>query len=646
MIVSLLFLVSFIVINHSPASALQSSEGTSVSSYQLKEEADKPSDEAKNISYQTEAPLHNEFLLLSETYYENPSVIEIKQLLTEKALANNVPPELLKAIAWQESGWRQFDGGEPYTGYDPGGTKGYGILQVTPGKTGITEVDDDVDGSVERLKTDIEYNIDIGIEVLLQKWNWTDQIIPKINDRSWEKLNHWYFATMAYNGLSAVNDPNLDFDRIPYQTKIFGQEGILREQSLLNISEFPTYKLEISYSNLEPTEGSSMDFSEKMQYDLFGPMTKTKYLFNEGNKVKTVVSAPALRDAPRGNFKYPGEFERVPVGEVITVTGSFEYDDRASNHFVWYPVKVKDGDIERTGYVASSYLMEAEQRIYGQTRYETAVLLSQQGWSSANTVVLARGDDFPDALAGAPLAKMLNAPMLLSKTDELPRFTKQEIKRLGAETVVILGGHLAINSDVEDELKSMGIEIDRIEGSTRFQTAKLIADRLGNEHEEVIVINVDAFADAMAIAPYSARNGVPILLTRKDQIHHETRAVLDYAETTILLGADLVISEEIVSEMPNPRRFDGHTRFDTAAQIVRELHSSNNNAFLVSGFDFPDGLTGAVLAAANKGDAIILTHKDKLPSVTKDIMEEYSHVTIVGGPLAISDDVVAEVMNR
>lgn len=80
-------------------------------------------------------------------------------------------------------------------------------------------------------------------------------------------------------------------------------------------------------------------------------------------------------------------------------------------------------------------------RLAGETRYHTSVEISKNGWKDGSaTVVLAKGDDYPDALSGATLAKKLNAPILLTKKDKLHQATKQEIQRLKASKVVILGG--------------------------------------------------------------------------------------------------------------------------------------------------------------------------------------------------------------
>ncbi|HBI55793.1 MAG TPA: hypothetical protein DDY38_03070, partial [Firmicutes bacterium] len=70
----------------------------------------------------------------------------------------------------------------------------------------------------------------------------------------------------------------------------------------------------------------------------------------------------------------------------------------------------------------------------------------KQGWpDGAQTVVLARGDDYADALAGVPLAYQLNAPILLTHTNRLITSTKDEIIRLGANKVIILGGTGAVS---------------------------------------------------------------------------------------------------------------------------------------------------------------------------------------------------------
>lgn len=118
------------------------------------------------------------------------------------------------------------------------------------------------------------------------------------------------------------------------------------------------------------------------------------------------------------------------------------------------------------------------ERVAGATRYDTAVETSLRLFpDGAKRVLLASGTNFPDALVGAPLLKAglgLNvrhgdqpAPLLLTEKDRLPTAVKSEISRLGAESVMILGGELAISRAVEKELLASGLLVTRIAGCDR-----------------------------------------------------------------------------------------------------------------------------------------------------------------------------------
>ena len=170
------------------------------------------------------------------------------------------------------------------------------------------------------------------------------------------------------------------------------------------------------------------------------------------------------------------------------------------------------------------------ERINGSNRYATAVEISKQGWETADTVIISRGDDFPDALAGAALAYNLDAPILLTGKDSLAREASDEITRLQAKKAIILGGPVAISASVEKDLENLGLTVERIAGNSRFETAKLISDKLASQSDTAIVTYGFDFPDALAIASYAAQNNIPILLTGKDYIPEETKEVLKNEE--------------------------------------------------------------------------------------------------------------------
>ena len=114
-------------------------------------------------------------------------------------------------------------------------------------------------------------------------------------------------------------------------------------------------------------------------------------------------------------------------------------------------------------------------RLEGADRYETAVQISKQGWKTADTVIIVRGDDFADALAAAPLAYKYDAPILLTRTNDLHASTIKEIKRLGATHAIIVGGTSAVSKTVYKSLSSSKLWVKRIDGANRFETAAAVA---------------------------------------------------------------------------------------------------------------------------------------------------------------------------
>lgn len=279
---------------------------------------------------------------------------------------------------------------------------------------------------------------------------------------------------------------------------------------------------------------------------------------------------------------------------------------------------------------------EVTDRIAGSDRYLTAIAISQQGWDSSDTIVLATSRNFPDALAGGPLAFQEDAPILLTRADRLGIETEKEIKRLGATKVIILGSTGAISASVEAKLRSMDLTIDRIGGDTRFETATLIAEEL--ESDSAVVANGLNFPDVLSASPYAAKNGVPILLTRADRLPAETEQALDDYSSTHVIGETGVVSEDVFDELPDPTRYGGDTRYETGAEIATRLMTGTDRAYIATGRDFPDALTGSVLAAKNDSP-ILLVRPDEIPQATNKLLPNYDDFTIFGGTGAVSDKI-------
>lgn len=104
-------------------------------------------------------------------------------------------------------------------------------------------------------------------------------------------------------------------------------------------------------------------------------------------------------------------------------------------------------------------------RIAGKDRYEVSAVVSKHlnKWHyNTGTVVIARGDMYPDALSGGPLAAVEGAPVLLTATNSLPTAIQNQIVNLGAQRAIILGGTSSVSTNVEAQLKRLGVQISNV----------------------------------------------------------------------------------------------------------------------------------------------------------------------------------------
>lgn len=98
----------------------------------------------------------------------------------------------------------------------------------------------------------------------------------------------------------------------------------------------------------------------------------------------------------------------------------------------------------------SSVANDFGKRIAGTNRYETSEKIAEE-FGKSDVVVLASGTNFADALAAAPLAKKMNAPIVLVKKDSLSENAKKLVKE--AKKVYVIGGENTISNKLVDEIK-------------------------------------------------------------------------------------------------------------------------------------------------------------------------------------------------
>ncbi len=307
-----------------------------------------------------------------------------------------------------------------------------------------------------------------------------------------------------------------------------------------------------------------------------------------------------------------------------------------------------------TVFADSSYSLN-QKRIFGRDRYETSALISQNGWETASTVVICNGENFPDALCAAPLAKKYNAPILLTNKSGLSESTKKELARLNPDKIIIIGGSGVITDTVVSEIKTIvpkASDITRLGGNTRYDTSKIIADKVGKS-SSIVLVSSKAPADALSISYIAANKGMPILLTdNKDSI-------LDYSknnsvEKAYIIGGESVISKDIDGIFKNNERIYGKDRYDSNQKILEKFKDDVNfsNVYLASaeynGVDqFADALSVSALAAKNCNPIILVNgsiNKDSV-SIIKSKVDKNSTVIALGGTQLVAENIVADLAN-
>lgn len=316
-------------------------------------------------------------------------------------------------------------------------------------------------------------------------------------------------------------------------------------------------------------------------------------------------------------------------------------------------------------------------RASGDQASDTAAEIAAQAYSSSSWVVIARDDDFADAMSATGLAGTLNAPILLTGREELSENTLETITNLGATNAYIIGGKGAIPGDLESQLSKIGVtNAKRIYGNEYWETsvecANYIKTHGGNPNSEAIVAMGTNFQDALSISSFAYANKIPIFL---ETDANNGRNLTDAAQSTIwgivgsnntiyVPGGPGAVSTQTVegifdSEGSSSRvkRMYGNDGFDTSKEIastlVDEGKLSCDTVIVANGAEGPkgtDALAGAALAGKNNGVVLLANVNSGCGETSTVALNEFLDVSriakqvksayILGGTYVMPESIV------
>lgn len=292
-------------------------------------------------------------------------------------------------------------------------------------------------------------------------------------------------------------------------------------------------------------------------------------------------------------------------------------------------------------------------RLGGETRTQTAILTSKEAYKDggAETAVLVGYSGEVDALAGSLLASSKKAPVLISDKTKLSQEIKDEFKRLGTKNVYILGGEKAVASSIENELKTLGLKITRLAGSDRYDTAAKVAKEVkGKVANKIFLASGEEvrLADALAIAPVSAKDNIPVLLTVNSKsvpkVTMDLVKELGVKEIEIV-GGQLAISDEVKKSFTGIKfdRVAGKDRWETAVEIGQKHFKRPDKAIVVYGLKYSDALVGGYLGAMKNAPILLSNIKDTSETSLRFLEENIKFAYVLGGLKVVSGDLFNKI---
>lgn len=289
-------------------------------------------------------------------------------------------------------------------------------------------------------------------------------------------------------------------------------------------------------------------------------------------------------------------------------------------------------------------------RIGGADRYAVAVSISQQNFpDGSDTVYIATGENFPDALSAAPAAAKFDAPLLLTRSGSLPASVETELVRLDPTNIVIVGGPASVSEAVAQKLATIATTVTRETGADRYEVSRSVTQTaFGDEGANIAYVATGAtFPDALSASAAAGSLDAPVILVYGNQTSLDpgtAQLLQDLGVTDIrIAGGPASVSaaiEAALGDVPgvtSVRRIGGADRFIVSGNINRDAFTASDRVYIASGMTYPDALAGAAVAGAQSAPLYVVPTTCLPIYVADDIVNlEASQMIILGGPASVS----------
>jgi len=257
------------------------------------------------------------------------------------------------------------------------------------------------------------------------------------------------------------------------------------------------------------------------------------------------------------------------------------------------------------------------ERIGGFDRYETSVLLAKK--LASDSLILANGDNFPDALSAATFAGIKQIPIVLTST-KLPDSVIQYYQKANPQHLIVIGGEAVIPSD--NLIKNNFTVETRLAGHDRYGTNAEVVSQMKDTYQsnDLFLASGITFPDAVAGTVLASKFKAPLLLTQVNDI-----PPLVYTIMRQHMKIEPPAPAQVSSENTNIRLNQGKITASGGLNL-RETPSSTGNMLIT----IPEGTT---IDLSDKQDQ---WYKTTYQSKTGWVSANYLAVTSIKGIISAS----------
>ncbi|MBR6976972.1 MAG: cell wall-binding repeat-containing protein, partial [Lachnospiraceae bacterium] len=322
----------------------------------------------------------------------------------------------------------------------------------------------------------------------------------------------------------------------------------------------------------------------------------------------------------------------------------------------WTPeITTVTGDATYTAVFTAEEVPAAEVlRVAGSNRYKTSLKIADElkeelGITKFDSVILATGEAFADALSGSYLSAVKTVPILLIREKDLSTLKTYITDNLSeGGTIYVLGGTGAIPEEWLEGLERY--QRKRLSGSSRYTTNLEVLREAGiPDGSEILVATGEGFADSLS----ASSTGKPILLVKntlskvqKDFLSELAGKGMRYT----ILGGTGAVSDELKAEIEACTgaivgRISGKTRYETTVMIAERYFPDARSVLLATAENYPDGLCAGVLGTVRKAPLILCTNEKTKTAVSFCAERDIHSGIVFGGTAVLSDETVRTILD-